>query len=203
MLLHSSHTHAQRKEVFRCGDEKGFPVGTSEAYVGGPGGFHGDVCDLFPFLIENRDPFAGQIDIPFVVDGHAVGSHGGKEGPATQAAVGGDPVAVSFPVANISHIEGFPVGRADNAIGLFQVSGYPDGDLASRGQKVYMLSVKLRGFIPARPPGTGIERVGEIDSGTGIERVGEIDSSAGTDPEVVGAVEAFAFITADEDGAFS
>ncbi len=65
------------------------------------------VFDLLAGGIEYRDPASRDVDVAAIVDGHAVGAHGGEEAFASQPSVGGYIVGVGLFRAYVGYVEGF------------------------------------------------------------------------------------------------
>src|SRR5215471_4025206 len=121
LTVHSLDFHSQAVKTFAGGDEEGIAVFPAEANVGSPGFVHGNMLDALAIGVEDGDPVAGEIDISLVIDGHAVGTEFAEEFFAGQGTVGFDLVAEGFLCADVSHVEGPAIRRADDAVGLSQV----------------------------------------------------------------------------------
>jgi hypothetical protein len=106
------------------GDEKEMAVFAAEDHVAGPGFGDGNVRELPARLVEDRDTFAGEIDVAPGVNGHAVGAQLAEKGLVLQDAVGLDGIRIRFPRADIGDVERLSVGRADDAVRLFEVRGH-------------------------------------------------------------------------------
>jgi len=73
--------------------------------------------DLLAGSVENGHAFAGEIDVAFAINGHAVGAEVAKELLVGQRTVALDFVGVGYARANVGNVEGLAVRRADDAVG--------------------------------------------------------------------------------------
>ena len=139
------HLHLQPVDPLAGGDEQQVLVFAAKADVAGPRFAHVDVLDLLSLPVEHGHAVAGEIDVARVVDRHAVGAHLAEQPLAVQRAVGLDVVGVGLAAADIGHVEGLAVGRADDAVGLLQDRRQPASASCDPGQD----SRRLRSRSPS------------------------------------------------------
>ncbi len=125
-LVLAFEADADAVEAFAGGDEECFAVGAAEADVGGPGFRDVDLIDFPAGFVKDTHAAAGEVEVAFGVDGHAVRAELTEQLLVGERAIGLDIEAVGFAVADVGDEEGFAVGGADDAVGLFQ--GVDDAD---------------------------------------------------------------------------
>ena len=79
LAVDAGDAHLEAVEAFAGSNEQSVAIAAAEANVGGPLLSDIDVLDLFAGGVEHRDTFAGEVNVAFVVDGHAIGTERAKE----------------------------------------------------------------------------------------------------------------------------
>jgi len=113
--------HAQAINSFAGGDEQQVAIFPAKADVRGPGFRDGNVRNLFSGRIENGDAVSGDIDVSFIVDGHAVLARLAKKRFVFERTVAFDVVTERALGSYVSHVQGLSVWSADDAIRLLQI----------------------------------------------------------------------------------
>src|SRR5689334_3296301 len=79
LAAHLFDVHLHRVDRLAGGDEQRVAVLAAEADVGGPRLGDVDLLDLVAALAVDADALAGEVDVPLVVDRHAVGAELAEE----------------------------------------------------------------------------------------------------------------------------
>jgi hypothetical protein len=98
---HTLHAHVHGVDASAGGDEEGVAVFAAEADVAGPVFLDVDVEDLFAGFVEDGDAFAGEVDVAFIVDGHAIGAEFAEEFFVGEFAIRFDGVGIGFVAGNV------------------------------------------------------------------------------------------------------
>src|SRR5262249_28329963 len=123
LAAHTFDAHLQSIQTCARRDEQCLAVLAAEADIGCPRLGHRDLLDLLARLVEHRHALAREVDVPFTVDGHAIGTQLAEQPLVLQRAVGGDVVGAGLARLDVGDVQRLAIGRADNAIGLPQVVG--------------------------------------------------------------------------------
>src|SRR6185503_1512621 len=162
-LRHVGACHVRRDRIQpgACRNEQRLSALTAEADVRGPPLVGDqDSLNLPAGLIEDSDALTCEVEIAFVVQGHTVRALIDCERLACDAAIRRDVVPVGPPCADIRHVERLAVGRADDAVWLYQVIDHAYELPAIGGQEVDVLAVLRHRVV--RPPRPLVERIGEV-----------------------------------------
>ena len=110
-LLCSFHAHLQPIDVLARGNEKQVAILAAESDVGRPRFRHVDVFDLLARLVEHGYAPAGEINVAFVVECHAVGTQFAEQPLVCERAVGLNVVSVGPARADVGDVKRVAVGR--------------------------------------------------------------------------------------------
>jgi len=80
LAIHAFDVHLHAVKALARGDEESVPIFSAEADVCGPLFRDIDVFDLFAGFVENKDAFAGDVNVSFGIDGHSVGTFFAEQG---------------------------------------------------------------------------------------------------------------------------
>src|ERR1051325_909758 len=79
LTAHTVDARSEAVDSLAGRDEEEMTVVSAEADVPSPGFWHGDLLDLLSGVVEDGHALAGQVDIAFAVDRHAVRSQLAEE----------------------------------------------------------------------------------------------------------------------------
>ncbi len=161
------------------------PVTPAKTHIARPRLVHINVLDFFAAGIKDRHAMIGQINIPLVVNGHAVRAHLAKQMLSLQRAVSLNVITISLVVTDVGHIQHLPVRRADDAIWLFKIIDDADR-LRVPGRKIIdaLAILLLRPALPIRAR---------------IIRVRDVESAAGPNPDIIRPVEKLPVVVLQHD----
>jgi len=183
---HALGAHLDAEYGFAGSDEQKVLVFSSEGDVCRPTSRDRDMLDFLSFRIENRDAASGEIDVSFIVDGHAIGSQLAEQSFVGHASVCLDVERVGFASTDVGYVEDLSVRSADQPVGLLEVIGDTDWFHRSFLKEIQVLSVLLHGGIA-------------FPIVAWVQRIGEINASVRADPKVVRAVHELVVIGVQDD----
>src|ERR1041385_248765 len=184
LTSYSLNSHLQAVEPFAGSNEQGVTVFSAKTNVGGPTLRHVDLGNLFAGGIKNRNPVTRDIDIPFIVDGHAIRTRLAKELFVRERPISVDAITKSLFGTNIGDVEDFSVRGPDDAVRLLQVINDPHHVLPVRREKINVLAVLFRTAFPIWPLVLGIC---------------ETSASVRPDPNVIWPVEELSLIVGENN----
>ena len=145
------------------------------------------MLNFLSFRIEYRDPASGEIDIPLIVDGHAIGSQLAEQSFVGHTSVCLDVESVGFASTDVGYVEDLSVWSADQPVGLLEVIGDTDWFHRSFLKEIQMLPVLLHRGIA-------------FPVVAWVKRIGEINAPVRADPKVVWTVHEFVVMVVQDDG---
>jgi tricorn protease len=180
------HPHRDRIKAGPGGDEQRLHVLPAEAHVRGPRLRHVDLGHLLAGLVVDGHPLPGQVHVPLLVEGHAVGALFAEQRAVRERAVRGGVVAVGLAGADVGDVQCLPVGRADDSVRLLDLARVRSAQLPVGRQEVNALLVLLgRPALPVRPL---------------VEGVGEERGAVIAHPDVVRAVQELPAVVLYDEG---
>ncbi len=76
------------------------------------------MLDFFAGGIKHGDAIAGEINVAFAVNGHAIGTEFAEKGFVLERAIGLDVVTPGLAPGDVRDVQDFSIGRADDSVGL-------------------------------------------------------------------------------------
>ncbi len=190
-LFYPAHMHTYGVHRFAGGNKQQLFVFAAKANIAGPFFGYVNVRYFLASGVVNGNAVVGKVNVAAFVNRHAVAGFGRKKLFIGQAAVGGNVVAVGFPIAHVGHIQVFAVGGAYDAVGLFN-GGVGQLRLVFAGGEVVQFFA-------------GYSRVGGLSLPVIPLKVGvgKVNAAAGCNPQIVGAVQQVALVIFQQHGYFT